>query len=155
MGNDTPLAVLSERPQLLFSYFRQLFAQVTNPAIDPIREQLVMSLRDVARSAVQSARRDAGARASDSCRSSGADRVAASRRCARSNDPTLRRSRCRRCSASTAPECWTEAVDALCAIALDAVRRGLRHAHSQRSRRRPPSGRRFRRCSPCRRSTIT
>ena len=44
MGNDTPLAVLSERPQLLFSYFRQLFAQVTNPAIDPIREQLVMSL---------------------------------------------------------------------------------------------------------------
>jgi glutamate synthase (ferredoxin) len=44
MGNDTPLAVLSERPQLLFSYFKQLFAQVTNPAIDPIREQLVMSL---------------------------------------------------------------------------------------------------------------
>ncbi len=44
MGNDAPLAVLSDRPQLLFSYFRQLFAQVTNPAIDPIREQLVMSL---------------------------------------------------------------------------------------------------------------
>ena len=44
MGNDTPLAVLSDHPQLLFSYFRQLFAQVTNPAIDPIREQLVMSL---------------------------------------------------------------------------------------------------------------
>jgi glutamate synthase domain-containing protein 2/glutamate synthase domain-containing protein 1/glutamate synthase domain-containing protein 3 len=44
MGNDTPLAVLSQRPQLLFSYFRQMFAQVTNPAIDPIREQLVMSL---------------------------------------------------------------------------------------------------------------
>ncbi|MFL5466409.1 MAG: glutamate synthase central domain-containing protein, partial [Gemmatimonadaceae bacterium] len=44
MGNDTPLAVLSRRPQLLFSYFRQMFAQVTNPAIDPIREQLVMSL---------------------------------------------------------------------------------------------------------------
>jgi glutamate synthase (NADPH/NADH) large chain len=44
MGNDTPLAALSERPQLLFGYFRQQFAQVTNPAIDPIREQLVMSL---------------------------------------------------------------------------------------------------------------
>jgi len=44
MGNDTPLAVLSRRPQLLFSYFRQMFAQVTNPAIDPMREQLVMSL---------------------------------------------------------------------------------------------------------------
>ena len=45
MGNDTPLAVLSDRPQLLFDYFRQLFAQVTNPPIDPIREELVMSLR--------------------------------------------------------------------------------------------------------------
>ncbi len=46
MGNDTPLAVLSDRPQLLFSYFRQQFAQVTNPAIDPIREKLVMSLTE-------------------------------------------------------------------------------------------------------------
>ena len=44
MGNDTPLAVLSRRPQLLSAYFRQMFAQVTKPAIDPIREQLVMSL---------------------------------------------------------------------------------------------------------------
>jgi glutamate synthase (NADPH/NADH) large chain len=43
MGNDTPLAVLSDRPQLLFSYFKQLFAQVTNPPIDPLREELVMS----------------------------------------------------------------------------------------------------------------
>ena len=41
---DAPLAVLSDRPQSLFSYFRQLFAQVTNPPIDPIREELVMSL---------------------------------------------------------------------------------------------------------------
>ena len=46
MGNDTPLAVLSDRPQLLFNYFRQQFAQVTNPAIDPIREKLVMSLTE-------------------------------------------------------------------------------------------------------------
>ncbi|MGA2595730.1 MAG: glutamate synthase large subunit [Bryobacteraceae bacterium] len=44
MGTDTPLACLSDRPQLLFNYFKQLFAQVTNPAIDPIREELVMSL---------------------------------------------------------------------------------------------------------------
>ncbi len=44
MGNDTPLAVLSNEPQLLFKYFKQLFAQVTNPPIDPIRERLVMSL---------------------------------------------------------------------------------------------------------------
>ena len=44
MGNDAALAVLSEKPQILFSYFKQLFAQVTNPPIDPIREELVMSL---------------------------------------------------------------------------------------------------------------
>ena len=44
MGNDAALAVLSNRPQLLFSYFKQLFAQVTNPPIDPLREELVMSL---------------------------------------------------------------------------------------------------------------
>jgi len=44
MGNDAALAVLSQKPQLLFAYFKQLFAQVTNPPIDPIREELVMSL---------------------------------------------------------------------------------------------------------------
>ncbi|MDP6381321.1 MAG: glutamate synthase central domain-containing protein, partial [Phycisphaerae bacterium] len=44
MGNDAALAVLSNRPQLLFAYFKQLFAQVTNPPIDPLREELVMSL---------------------------------------------------------------------------------------------------------------
>ena len=46
MGNDTPLAIISDRPQILFNYFRQQFAQVTNPAIDPIREELVMSLTE-------------------------------------------------------------------------------------------------------------
>ena len=44
MGNDTPIAAMSDKPQRLFSYFRQLFAQVTNPPIDPIREGLVMAL---------------------------------------------------------------------------------------------------------------
>jgi glutamate synthase (NADPH/NADH) large chain len=44
MGNDTPLAVLSERPQLLYSYFKQLFAQVTNPPVDAIREELIMAV---------------------------------------------------------------------------------------------------------------
>ena len=44
MGNDIPPAILSSKPQLLYNYFKQLFAQVTNPAIDPIREELVMSL---------------------------------------------------------------------------------------------------------------
>ena len=44
MGNDAPLPVLSDRPKVLYNYFKQLFAQVTNPPIDPIREELVMSL---------------------------------------------------------------------------------------------------------------
>ena len=49
MGIDTPLACLSDKPQLLFNYFKQTFAQVTNPAIDPIREDLVMSLNTLHR----------------------------------------------------------------------------------------------------------
>jgi glutamate synthase (ferredoxin) len=44
MGTDTPLAVLSDRPQLLYNYFKQLFAQVTNPPVDAIREELIMSV---------------------------------------------------------------------------------------------------------------
>jgi glutamate synthase domain-containing protein 2/glutamate synthase domain-containing protein 1/glutamate synthase domain-containing protein 3 len=44
MGNDAPLAVLSNRPQLLYSYFKQLFAQVTNPPLDPIREEIITSM---------------------------------------------------------------------------------------------------------------
>src|SRR6185312_7253263 len=44
MGTDTPLAVLSDRPRVLFDYFQQLFAQVTNPPLDAIREELVTSL---------------------------------------------------------------------------------------------------------------
>ncbi|MEI1374249.1 glutamate synthase large subunit [Nostoc sp. UHCC 0926] len=45
MGDDIPLAVLSQKPHLLYDYFKQRFAQVTNPAIDPLREKLVMSLK--------------------------------------------------------------------------------------------------------------
>jgi len=43
MGTDTPLAILSSRPQSLFNYFKQLFAQVTNPPVDAIREELIMA----------------------------------------------------------------------------------------------------------------
>ena len=57
MGDDTPLAVLSLQPRLLYTYFKQLFAQVTNPPIDPIREKLVMSLSHHHRLAPQSAGR--------------------------------------------------------------------------------------------------
>ena len=44
MGTDTPISLLCSKPKLLYSYFKQCFAQVTNPPIDPIREELVMSL---------------------------------------------------------------------------------------------------------------
>ena len=49
MGNDTPLAVLSNKPQLLYDYFKQLFAQVTNPPIDCIREEIDHLGRDAPR----------------------------------------------------------------------------------------------------------
>ena len=63
MGNDTPLAVLSNKPQLLYNYFKQLFAQVTNPPIDCIREEIITSVRDVARLGRQPARAAARATA--------------------------------------------------------------------------------------------
>src|SRR3970040_1767459 len=47
MGTDTPLAVLSDRPQPIYNYFQQLFAQVTNPPLDAIREELVTSVKTV------------------------------------------------------------------------------------------------------------
>ncbi len=59
MGNDTPLAVLSDQPQLLYNYFKQLFAQVTNPPIDAIREEIVMSIDTTIGPEQQPARADA------------------------------------------------------------------------------------------------
>ncbi len=59
MGNDTPLAVLSERPQLLYNYFKQLFAQVTNPPVDAIREEIIMATDTIDRPRGQPARADA------------------------------------------------------------------------------------------------
>ena len=44
MGSDTPIAVLSERPQLIYNYFKQIFAQVTNPPLDGIREELITDI---------------------------------------------------------------------------------------------------------------
>ena len=61
MGNDTPLAVLSDTNPLLFSYFRQLFAQVSNPPLDAIREELVTSLETFIGAGAEPLRRDAGA----------------------------------------------------------------------------------------------
>src|SRR5438874_8502701 len=61
MGTDTPLAVLSKKPKLLYNYFKQNFAQVTNPPIDPIREELVMSLVSMIGPRPNLLGRDAGA----------------------------------------------------------------------------------------------
>jgi glutamate synthase (NADPH/NADH) large chain len=61
MGSDTPIAVLSKRPKLLYDYFKQNFAQVTNPPIDPIREELVMSLVSMIGPRPNLLGRDAGA----------------------------------------------------------------------------------------------
>ena len=63
MGTDTPIAVLSARPRLLFDYFSQLFAQVTNPPLDAIREELVTSLGGTIGPEQQPARADAPRRA--------------------------------------------------------------------------------------------
>ena len=69
MGTDTPLAVLSDRPRLLFDYFQQLFAQVTNPPLDAIREELVTSLSSTHRARRQPARSPGRTRAArSSCR---------------------------------------------------------------------------------------
>jgi glutamate synthase (NADPH/NADH) large chain len=60
MGNDSPLAVLSDKNKPLYNYFKQLFAQVTNPPIDPIREAVVMSLCQLHRPQAQPARHQRG-----------------------------------------------------------------------------------------------
>ena len=67
MGTDTPVAVLSDRPRLLFDYFQQLFAQVTNPPLDAIREELVTSLASHDRARGQPARARRRRRAARSC----------------------------------------------------------------------------------------
>jgi len=61
MGTDTPLACLSDKPQPLFHYFKQLFAQVTNPPIDPIREEMVMSAHQLHRHRAQHSGRNPAA----------------------------------------------------------------------------------------------
>ena len=67
MGTDTPVAVLSEKPRLLFDYFSQLFAQVTNPPLDAIREELVTSLASTIGPRGQPARPRARPPAASSC----------------------------------------------------------------------------------------
>ena len=137
MGTDTPLAVLSDRPQLLFNYFKQLFAQVTNPPIDPIREDLVMSLK-----ATIGAEQNLFDETAEHCHQLEL----------REPDHQQRRAAedqgCRHwqaCAAVTLPALFQvadggdglrAALDELCRQASAAIERGLQHHHSLRPRSR-------------------
>ena len=124
MGNDTPLAVLSRPQPLLYSYFKQLFAQVTNPPIDSIREAVVMSVADERRLRAQPARRDARARApardrqADPARRRAREpapgRLATSSRRTRSTSPGR---------SPTAPPGSSAAIERICAEADEALAR--------------------------------
>ncbi len=132
MGTDTPLAVLSDQPQLLFNYFKQLFAQVTNPPIDPIREELVMSLEDDHRRRAEPLRRDARALPPARARrrrSSTNDELAQIKdaRPGRARAP----SRCRRSSrAGRAATGLEQALDELCAARAGGDRRAAPRSSS-------------------------
>ncbi len=79
MGNDSALAVLSDKPRMLYDYFKQLFAQVTNPPIDSIREEVIMSLECYIGPERESARNDRGARPSAAHSASDSDERGAGR----------------------------------------------------------------------------
>ena len=145
MGTDTPIAVLSERPRLLFDYFTQLFAQVTNPPLDAIREELVTSLGDAIGPERQPARRRRRRTAARSCcRSRSSTTTSWPRSCTSTPTATCpasratkvrglyrrRRRRRRRCAAR---------LDEICAEVSAAIARGraLRRALRPRLRRRP------------------
>ena len=149
MGNDTPLAVLSERQPLLYSYFKQLFAQVTNPPIDSIREAIVMSLAGERRLRAEPARRDAGARAPARDRQRRSCSTRSSSRCARSTRTIFR--------ARTLDMTWPVAegpagsrTSSRDVCRRGATRRSRRASTSWSSPTAPsaPSARPCRRCSP-------
>ena len=158
MGNDAPISALSDRPKLLDTYFKQNFAQVTNPPIDPIREELVMSLvsfigprpnlLDLKGTSNAHAARGARSRSSPMRSSSASAPSASSTRTRsappRSTSPT---------TSPTAPECMEAALDAICADAERAVRDGYNIIIlSDRATR--PTACRSRRCSQHRRRII-
>ena len=130
MGTDTPIAVLSERPRLLFDYFTQLFAQVTNPPLDAIREELVTSPGDGHRPGAQPAGGDAGALPADRAAVPG-DR----QRRAREDRPHQRRRRPARLQRPRrSPGCTgSPAAARRCGAARGDLRRGLRGHRARRA----------------------
>ena len=152
-GQRHALAVLSDRPQLLYNYFKQLFAQVTNPPVDCIREEIIMSMETTIG--------PEGNLLEPTPRVGPADQAAHARSCATrswrscaSSTATAartasRRSRCRSCSRSRrAAPGWSRRSRTLRAAASEAIADGLRHHHPVRPRRTTPSTRRSRRCWP-------
>ena len=158
MGTDTALAVLSDRPRLLYDYFKQLFAQVTNPPLDAIREELVTSLEIDDRARGQPARRRRPSRAARSSSSTPSSttrswrKLAAPRPRAASRATTLPMlfdpARGRRRASSGR---WTSCASG----ASDAVADGLHDPDPVRPRRRPRRTRRSRACSRRRACTTT
>ena len=150
MGNDAALAVLSDQRPPLFTYFKQLFAQVTNPPIDPIREAIVMSLGTGVGARAQPARRDARARPPARRWTSRSCATASSRRCARSTTTSS--------SAHTIDITWPVADGAeglqrarwptICDEAHDAIEAGVNILDPLRPRASAPRARRSRRCWP-------
>ena len=149
MGNDLALAVLSDQRPLLYSYFKQLFAQVTNPPIDSMRETVVMSVAHERRLRAQPARRDARARPPARDRPADPAQRRARERCARSS-PTVFK-------AHTIDITWPVAEgaaglerrsSAICARGRRGARRRRQHPDPLRPQPRRRPRRRSRRCSP-------
>ena len=141
MGNDIALAVLSDRAPLLYGYFKQLFAQVTNPPIDSIREAVVMSVAP----SVGSERNLLGecpSTPTSSCSSSRSCATTSSRRCATVDSRHLQR-RARSTSpgrSPTGPTGWSARSSGSAREADEALARRVEHPHPLRPRRSAPSG---------------
>ena len=145
MGTDTPLAVLSDRPQLLYNYFKQLFAQVTNPPVDAIREEIIMSIDTHDRPRGQPARADARVGAPDQAADAGADQRGAGEAARSSTAATARTGSSRITLPIAVPgrrgrrRAASGASTTLRAQASAGDRRRLQHHHPVRPRRRRAS----------------
>ena len=159
MGTDTPIAVLSNRPKLLYNYFKQNFAQVTNPPIDPIREELVMSLVSMIGPRPNLLGHQAGTHkrlevAQPILTNDDLDKIRAIERAARRRLPHRTRSTSPG-PPPKAPPAWSAALERICREATDAVLADINILIlSDRARVGRPH-RRSRRCWPPRRCTTT
>ena len=138
MGTDTPLAVLSNKPQLLYNYFKQLFAQVTNPPIDPIREEIITSTETMVGSRGGLLNPDTGKlRARSSSKQPDPHQRGIGKASARSTVPASKPRRCRSCSRPRkARRAWNGAGQIICRRRRS-HRRRRQHFDSVRPRHRP------------------